>query len=97
MPEDAIAFLEACAADHAEVLGWELWLIDHRWDNAARAPTPAPGIWCGLIPVEGTSVPAVFQGSGDCEQTRLEISRLDLGDIALQYCDYIRINFTLAG
>jgi hypothetical protein len=29
MPGDAGAFLDACRSDGVEVLGWELWIVDH--------------------------------------------------------------------
>jgi hypothetical protein len=92
---DADVFLDACDADRIQVFGWELWLIDHRWNSEAGEPARAIGEWCGLIPTEGRAEPAVFQGANDREQTRNEIGRLDLEAIAPRWRDCLRINFTL--
>ncbi len=95
-PADAIAFLDACQSDGVPVLGWELWLADHRWLAAASRPLPAPGRWCGLIPFRGNARPAVAGGSGDLGSARREIVAFDFeGLIEPEWLCYVRVNFTL--
>ena len=95
---DADAFLDACRADQIAVLGWELWLIDHSCERQAGDPRSAPGRWCGLIPVQGSSVPAVVGGSGDLNITRGDIAALDLDTLVdPQWMRFIRVNFPLGG
>ena len=94
---DASAFLEACAADRVEVLGWELWVVDH-------APTKfntleaAPGYWSGVIPMQDSPLMGVIHGGGDMETLRRQMISLgeDLAQIDPPWLSYIRINFTLA-
>ena len=93
--EDASAFLDACAADGMELLGWELWLADHV--AGAEGPCPASGRWCGLIPVRGQSLLCVFGGEGDLAATRAQLAGLDIEELEPRWRDYARINFTLAG
>ena len=96
VPNDVAAFLDACQADHAEVLGWELWLADHEWNPETKEPATAPGRWCGLIPVYGQPLPAVVHGEGDLKTTRRELATLDLDAlIEPRWAAYVRINFTL--
>ncbi len=95
-PADATAFLDACEADLAEVLGWELWLVDHVWSASRNESTKAPGYWCGLIPVRGSSLPNVVHGDGDRDLTRKELADLDLNALVEpRWSEYLRINFTL--
>jgi hypothetical protein len=97
MPEDASVFLDACQADRAEVLGWELWLIDHDWNAALNEPGKAPGHWCGLIPVRGEPLPNVVQGDSDLTTTRAELAKLNLNAIIEpRWAEHLRVNFTLA-
>jgi hypothetical protein len=97
MPADASAFLDACQADVVEVLGWELWLIDHHWNAALEEPGKAPGRWCGLIPMRGELLPSVVHGDGDLTSTRAELANIDL-DVLIEarWAEYLRVNFTLA-
>lgn len=90
---DAEDFLAACDKDAVEVLGWELWLVDHMW-NETGMQIPAPGLWCGGIPtIEGQ---AFFGGSGGSNCCRREIANLKLPEtIDDQWIPYVRINFTL--
>jgi hypothetical protein len=57
--EDVEPFLTACAFDSVAVLGCEAWLIDHR-AHFSGDPIPFPGQWCGVMPVNGSDIPAVF-------------------------------------
>src|SRR5579864_1736324 len=72
VPSDIAIFLDACQADHVEVLGWELWLADHEWNPETKQPVGTPGRWCGLIPIRGEPLPAVVHGEGDLKTTRRE-------------------------
>ena len=97
LPEDAMAFLDACHADDVEVLGWDLWLVDHAFYAAAKAPIKAAGSWCGFIPLHGDPLPAVVAGSGDLAATREQIGRLDLNRLVeAPWRPYVRVNVTLA-
>lgn len=78
LPADALAFLDVCQAKGIAVLGWELWIVDHRFDAVAKEPIRSPGSWCGLIPLSGETLPAVIAGSGDLAATRARIAALDL-------------------
>lgn len=94
-PGDALAFLEACAADGVETLGWELWIIDHKSVPSSREPAAAPGRWCGLIPMGGQGATHVVHGEGDLAATRQMIEALDLKEIRPEWLAHVRINFTL--
>lgn len=76
--DDALAYLTACAADGIEVLGWELWLVDHVWGFGGAAADPCPGAWTGAIPRLGSDDTAIIGGTGDLETTRREITEFDL-------------------
>src|ERR1051325_5141772 len=96
LPSDANAFLDACKKDGVAVLGWELWLINHDWGIRSAEPTPAPGFWCGLMPVRSSHLPAVVHGSGDLERCQNQIGELDLdGMIPPRWLQFVRVNFTL--
>lgn len=96
MPSDADAFIDACDAAGIGLLGWELWLIDHRIGARDAEPQPAPGLWCGLIPMLGHAAPAVIGGSGNSAHTRQDIAAMDLdARVAGKWRPYLRINFTL--
>jgi hypothetical protein len=96
LPSDAMGFLDSCQADGVEVLGWELWLANYCCEPSGE-PSPQPGSWCGMIPMEGDRRPAVFAGSGDLSQTRRELEELRLdGIIERRWTNHLRINFTLA-
>ena len=91
---DTQAFLNACRADNLTVFGWELWIIDYEWGKD-NAPVPEAGSWCGGIPLNRQSVPAVVGGTGDVDQSENELAVLNLTDIAPEWLKYIRVNFTL--
>jgi hypothetical protein len=96
LPADVMAFLDACQAKGIRVLGWELWLVDHKFDAGAERPVRSSGSWCGLIPLRGETLPAVIAGSGDLATTRKQIAALDLdGMIDPLWRAAIRINITL--
>jgi hypothetical protein len=85
LPSDAPAFLKACDKDGIRVLGWELWIVDHRWDFDKNKPVRSVGDWCGGIPnKDGMSV---MHGAGQ---------KLPATDgIARRFSDYLRFNFTI--
>jgi hypothetical protein len=94
---DAPSFLDACRTSDVEVLGWELWIVDHRWalDNS---PVPAAGDWCGGIPIIGEALPAVVGGEGDADEVERQLSAFDLAtNVAPAWVPFIRVNFTLDG
>ena len=96
LPSDVAIFLDACQADHVEVLGWELWLADHEWNPETKEPVGTPRRWCGLIPIRGQSSPAVVHGVGDLKTTCRELATLDLDAlIEPRWAAYVRINFAL--
>jgi len=84
LPADCQKFLKACEKDGIRVLGWELWIVDHRWDFKANRPMTSPGDWCGGIPTkDGMSV---MSGTGKLP---------DIEGLAKKYASYLRFNFTL--
>ena len=93
---DAEAFLDACERDDIELLGWELWIVDHAWSADARTPVPSAGVWCGLIPTRGDSLPAVIGGSGNLAVTRAELRAFDINALVdPAWVALTRVNFTL--
>ena len=84
LPTDAPKFLKACENDGIRVLGWALWIVDHRWDFKANKPMRSPGDWCGGIPTKDGMSP--MSGTGKLPQ---------IDDIARKYADYLRFNFTI--
>lgn len=97
LPSDARSFLNACKRDQVEVLGWELWIADHEWDFDTNYPTPARGVWCGGIPIQGQSLPAVVHGEGDAEESAKQLAVLDFdAEIQPTWQPQVRVNFTLA-
>lgn len=96
LPTDTEAFLAACEADQIEVLGWDLWLVDHGFDPESGGPKQADGLWCGLIPTLEYDLPAVIAGEGDARLTRTDIAALNLSAVVKpQWLRYARFNFTL--
>ncbi|MEN3952362.1 hypothetical protein [Iodidimonas sp. SYSU 1G8] len=94
---DARSFLDACRHDGIEVLGWELWVIDHVWGTVENGPVPAPGLWCGLIPFRGELAPAIVGGEGDADATQNQLAAIDLNvQVEPIWIFYVRVNFTLA-
>ena len=95
---DVEPFVDTCNKDQVQVLGWELWLADHSWDNAENRPrkVPVPGYWCGLIPEIGSGLGGVYGGEGDANECLLQIGLLDFqsGDLGA-WRKFLRVNFTL--
>ena len=85
LPSDAPAFLKACEKDGIRVLGWELWIVDHRWDFKKNKPVKSAGDWCGGIPVKGGM--SVMSGAG------AKLPPID--ELARKFSDYLRFNFTI--
>lgn len=95
-PADAPAFLDACRSDGVQVLGWELWIIDHDWGSETNAPAPISGSWCGGVPVQSHAIPAVVGGDGDVDETERQLTALDLdAEVLPAWLPYVRVNFTL--
>lgn len=94
LPSDVSSFLAACRSDNIEVLGWELWIIDHVW--GAKSPEAATGSWSGGVPVIGQTTPAVFSGNGDIDEVEQQLSKLALSsEIPPNWLPYVRVNVTL--
>ena len=91
--DDVKLFLEACRRDKAEVLGWELWVIDHEWtfdDQALRQ-----GSWCGGVPLRAGGS-AIYGGNGEADASEAQIARYDFeAEIAPEFLPLVRVNFTL--
>ena len=97
LPSDAASFLAACRDDGVEVLGWELWVVDHQWGLENNSPVPSKGSWCGGIPIQDHVVPAVIGGSGNADKTEDQLAALDLSaEVQQEWLPYVRVNFTLA-
>jgi hypothetical protein len=96
-PADASSFLAACRSDGVEVLGWELWVVDHDWGNETNEePVAAKGSWCGGIPMQNHDVPAVVGGEGDVDETLRQLSSMDLtAEVKPRWLAHVRVNFTL--
>ena len=72
------------------MLGWEAWIVNHRWDFDLRRPRPAYGSWCGLFPAPGHG--AVIGGSGDAQAVR---GGLALFTIDPDWREFVRFNITI--
>lgn len=95
-PDDTSSFLASCRAHGIEVLGWELWVVDHDWGAETNGPVPASGLWCGGIPVRAHDVPAVIGGVGNADETEHQLAALDLRrDVHPEWLPHVRVNFTL--
>lgn len=98
LPADAPAFLAACRSDDVNVLGWELWVVDHDCDSETGSLVPARGWWCGLIPVLNDDELTVIAGDGGVDEAENQLKSVDLdAEIRPAWLRYIRVNFTLAG
>lgn len=98
LPTDVGAFLEACETDEIDVLGWELWLVDHAFDPAQHAPRPAPGQWCGAILTLESPLPTVLGGAGEADAVRQQIATMLLPELVeTKWLPYLRYNFKLDG
>jgi hypothetical protein len=94
---DADRFLAACRNDGVEVLGWELWVVDHAWGDEFDGPVSAPGSWCGGIPTRNENLPVVFSFGGDADDAERQLASIDLNaEVLPEWLPHIRINFTLA-
>lgn len=97
LPADAPAFLVACRSDDVKLLGWELWVVDHDCDFDAETVLPAPGWWCGLIPVQSDVEPTVIAGDGGVDEAEEQLRALDLpAEIQPAFLTFIRVNFTIS-
>ena len=65
---DVQAFLNACQQSRCAILGWEMWIVDHRMDPNGE-PLSRPGFWCGGIPQKDSAVPAVMGGETSDRKT----------------------------
>jgi len=96
LPADASAYLAACRSDGVEVLGWELWIVDHYDSPDGNDPIPAKGSWCGSIPVVYGDVHAIIGGEGDIDETERQLSSTHLAaEVQTMWLPYVRVNFTL--
>jgi hypothetical protein len=96
LPKDVGTFLDACEADSISVLGWELWIADHRCDPNRDEPVVAVGDWCGLIPVRGDDRSAVVGGEGDLSATRQQLAVLALDTLVdPRWTSHVRVNLTI--
>ncbi len=97
MPDDVTSFLAACRKDRVEVLGWELWIVDHAWGADFNGPLSTPGLWCGGIPVNGHAIPAVFAFDVDADEAERQLASLELArEVQPDWLLHVRVNFTMA-
>jgi hypothetical protein len=93
---DTPSFLAACRSDKVEVLGWELWVVDHDWDFETNAPVLAKGSWCGGIPVQGIAVLAAIGGEGNLDETERQLAATNINaEVIPAWLPHLRANFTL--
>lgn len=98
LPDDVTLFLAACREDDVEVLGGEIWVVDHTWGNHFNGPVPAPGLWCGGIPIKGYDIPVVYGFDGDADESERQLAELDLStEVLPEWLPHVRVNFTLGG
>lgn len=96
LPEDVASFLAACRENDIEVLGGELWVVDHVWDQHFNGPVSAPGLWCGGIPMKGHDIPVVYGFDGNADESERQLASLDLSSEVLpEWLPHVRVNFTL--
>ena len=96
LPADAPSFLGACRTDEVEVLGWDLWVVDHIWDIKTNLLVPAKGSWGGGIPMRAYDAPAVVGGEGDAGETERQLASLNLSEeVQVAWLPHVRVNFTL--
>jgi hypothetical protein len=97
LPADASSFLRACEQDGVEVLGWELWVVDHAWGTETNGPVQSSGLWCGGIPLQSGPLPAVVGGTGNLEETARQLEAFKFANqVQPIWLPHIRVNFTLA-
>lgn len=96
LPADALSFLDACRADGVKVLGWELWVANHRWDPKSKCLVSATGQWDGGVPMRAHDVPALVGGEGDVDAVARQLASLSFEDeVQVAWLPHIRVNFTL--
>ncbi|WP_295635931.1 hypothetical protein [Novosphingobium sp.] len=94
---DTAIFLAACRIDGVEVLGWELWVIDHECGERVAGPCHAPGGWCGEIPMRKGTI-AVLGDDGEADATEQQLADFDVNvEVEAIWLPYLRVNFALAG
>jgi hypothetical protein len=108
LPTDIDAFLSTCQADEIPLLGWELWVVQHK--PAPGGPLFAPGEWEGLVPLEGGRTSAVIHGEvapvpaepwvefvdRSVREVRAQLGALTfLRDVDKRYLPFVRFNFTV--
>lgn len=87
---DVPAFLDACRKDAIDVLGWEVWIINHRGMGLF-----SPGSWTGLIPTPDGST-AVFGGDGDADEVRRQVGEFQpVLEVAPIWLPNLRINICI--
>ena len=97
LPDDVAFFLAACREDRVDLLGWELWVVDHASGERFNGPVAAPGLWCGGVPVRGQDIPAVYGFEGDADQVERQLATLNLAaEVLPEWLPHVRVNFTLA-
>jgi hypothetical protein len=97
-PRDVPAFLAACRSDGFDLLGWELWIVRHRWDGSLGRPVPAAGAWCGVVPLKHGGAPAVVGGEGDQAEIERQLEAADFeAEVDAVWLPDLRVSFTLAG
>jgi hypothetical protein len=89
---DTSLFLDACRTSGVDVVGWELWIVDHRWalDNT---PAPATGEWCGGIPIDGDAT--VVGGEGDADEAERQLPAFEVEGVDAAWRPHVRVNFAL--
>lgn len=97
--DDTEAFLEACELDKIDVLGWELWLVDHIPSPESGLPQRADGAILGAIPawaLADADCSSIFGGIGGLDRIRRQIATLRLEDMVKpQWLNHIRFNITV--
>lgn len=94
LASDAQQFLSDCRADGVEVLGWELWIVEHRW--AENRLLAAAGYWCGGIPLRDKNFVSVVGGEGDRDKVERQLAAFDVGnEVQFKWLPFVRVNFTL--
>ena len=72
-------------------------MINHAWGDHFNGPVPAPGTWCGGIPLKGNNLPVVFSFVGDLDEAERQFASVDLqADVLPDWLPHVRVNFTLA-
>ena len=84
------AFPEACRKDDIAVLGWEVWIINHR-----ELGHFSPGSWTGLIPLTDGST-AVIGGDAGADDVQKQCALfLPASKVAPFWMPHLRVNVTI--